>query len=141
MSLKVSERLKIISVKLDKGRTKPLDRLTQAELLRLMEENGIGMDATRATYPKLIIDRGYAIKERIVYKPTEHGMKLIELLESVDERLVTAETRRRAKELVAEIEAGRMSYEDALERAVSEYLPLYQRLEDRFRRGSSEIAE
>ncbi|RLF35058.1 MAG: hypothetical protein DRN03_05830, partial [Thermoplasmata archaeon] len=42
MSLKVSERLKIISVKLDKGRTKPLDRLTQAELLRLMEENGIG---------------------------------------------------------------------------------------------------
>ena len=141
MSLKVSERLKIISVKLDKGRTKPLDRLTQAELLRLMEENGIGTDATRATYPKLIIDRGYAIKERIVYKPTEHGMKLIELLESVDERLVTAETRRRAKELVAEIEAGRMSYEDALERAVSEYLPLYQRLEDRFRRGSSEIAE
>jgi len=34
-------------------------------------------------------------------------MRLIELLESVDERLVTPETRRRVEELMAEIEAGR----------------------------------
>jgi len=34
-----------------------------------------------------------------------------------------------------------MGYEEALEKAVSEYLPLYQRMEDRLRRGSSEIAE
>jgi len=39
--------------------------LTEAELLKLMEENGIGTDATRATYPKLILDRGYAIKEGV----------------------------------------------------------------------------
>jgi len=30
-----------------------------------------------------------------MYKPTELRMKLIELLESIDERLVTPETRRR----------------------------------------------
>ena len=40
---------------------------------------------------------------------------------SVDERLVTPETRRRVEELIAEIEAGRMSYEDALERAQNVY--------------------
>jgi len=106
-----------------------------------MEEKGIGTDATRATYPKLIIDRGYTIKESKTFKPTELGMRLIELLESVDERLVTPETRRRVEELMAEIEAGKMGYEEALEKAVSEYLLLYQRLEDRLRRGSSEIAE
>jgi len=38
--------------------------LTEAGLLKLMEENGIGTDATRATYPRLILDRGYAVKER-----------------------------------------------------------------------------
>ena len=106
-----------------------------------MEENGIGTDATRAAYPRLIIDRGYAVKERKTFKPTELGMRLIELLEDVDERLVTPETRRRVEELMAEIEAGKMGYDEALEKAVSEYLPLYQRLEDGLRRGSLEIIE
>jgi len=71
-----------------------------------------------------------------VFKPTELGMKLIELLEDVDERLVTPETRRRVEELMAEIEAEKMGYDEALEKAVSEYLPLYQRLEDGLQRGA-----
>ena len=130
MSIRISEKLNIISIKLYEGKTKPPNRLTEARLLKLMEENGIGTDATRATYPKLIIDRGYAVKERKVFKPTELGMKLIELLEDVDERLVMPETRRRIEELMAEIEVGKIGYEEALKKIVSEYLPLYQRLED-----------
>jgi len=136
-SLRVGEKLRIVSIRLHEGKTKPPNRLTEAELLKLMEENGIGTDATRATYPKLIIDRGYAAKERKTFKPTELGMRLIELLEDVDERLVTPETRRRVEELMEEIEAGKIGYEEALEKAVSEYLPLYQKLEDRFRTSKS----
>ena len=97
-------------------------RLSEAELLKLMEENGIGTDATRATYPRLIIDRGYAVKERKTFRPTELGMRLIELLENVDERLVTPETRRRVKELMAEIEAGKVGYEEAVFDAFYEFL-------------------
>jgi len=66
-----------------------------------------------------------------VFKPTEFGMKLIDLLENVDQRLVTPETRRKVEELMTEIEAGKISYEEALEKAVSEYLPLYRELENR----------
>ena len=55
-----------------------------------------------------------------MFKPTELVMRLIELLEDVNERLVTPESRRRVEELMAEIEAGKMDYEEALERAVSE---------------------
>jgi len=68
-------------------------------------------------------------------------MRLIELLEEVDERLVTPETRRRVEELMEEIEAGKIGYDEALEKAVSEYMRHYQRLEDGLRQGSSEIAE
>mgnify|MGYP000492274611 CR=1 FL=1 len=127
--LRVGEKLRIVSIRLHEDKTKPPNRLTEAELLKLMEENGIGTDATRATHPKLIIDRGYAVKERKVFKPTELGMKLIELLEFVDERLVTPEARR-VEKLMTEIEAGKIGYDEALERAVSEYLSLYQKLED-----------
>ncbi|RJS91383.1 hypothetical protein CW705_03990 [Candidatus Bathyarchaeota archaeon] len=125
MFLTLGEKLRIVSIRLHEGKTKPPNRLTEAELLKLMEENGIGTDATRATYPKLLIDRGYAVRERRVFKPTELGMKLIELLEDVDERLVTPETRRRIEELMEEIETGKIGYNEALEKAVSEYLPLY----------------
>ena len=59
----------------------------------------------------------------------------------MDERLVTPETRRRVEELMAEIEAGKIGYDEALEKAVSEYLPLYQRLEDGLRRCSFKIAK
>ena len=125
MFLTLGEKLRIISIRLHEGKTKSPNRLTEAEPLKLMEENGIGTDATRATYPKLLIDRGYAVRERRVFKPTELGMKLIELLEDVDERLVTPETRRRIEELMEEIETGKIGYNEALEKAVSEYLPLY----------------
>jgi len=64
-----------------------------------------------------------------VFKPIELGMRLIELLESVDEKLVTPETRRRVEELMEEIEAGKIDYDEALEKAASEYLPLYRKLE------------
>ena len=55
-------------------------------------------------------------------------MRLIELLEEVNERLVTPETRRRVEELMEEIEAGKIGYEEALDRTISEYSSLYQRL-------------
>ena len=137
-SLGVSEKLRIVSIKLHEGKTKPPNRLTETELLKLMEENAIGTDATRATYPKLIIDRGYAVKERRVFKPTELGMRLIELLEDLDERIVTPETRRRVEKLMAEIEAGKIGYDEALEKVASEYLPLYRELENRLQLSSLE---
>ena len=124
LRLGIGGKLKIISIKLHEGKIKLLNRLTEAELLRLMEENGIGTDATRATYPKLIIDRGYAVKKRKVFKPTELGMRLIELLEDVDERLVTPETRRRVEELMAEIEARKIGYDEALESCLGVFATL-----------------
>jgi DNA topoisomerase IA len=123
------EVLRIASMELHEGLTRPPDRLTEPELLRLLEENGIGTDATRATFPKLILERGYAVREGRAFKPTELGMRLIELLEAVDERLVTPDTRRMVEELMAMIEAGKISYEEALDRALAEYEQLFKRLE------------
>lgn len=134
------ESLTVVAVKLHKGETKPPNRLTESDLLRLMEENGIGTDATRASFPKLIIDRGYVVKERGVFKPTPLGMKLAELLESVDPRLMTPETRRRVEELMGKIEAGELTYEEALNKAIEEYRPLYLKLEKHISAKISELA-
>ena len=129
--LRKGEPLTLISVRLHEGKTKPPNRLTESELLKLMEENGIGTDATRASFPKVIADRKYVIKERKTFRPTKLGMKLIEILESIDRSLVTPETRRRIEELMNEIESGKLGYEEALEKAIEEYKPLYLELKNR----------
>jgi len=129
--LRKGEPLTLISVRLHEGKTKPPNRLTESELLKLMEQNGIGTDATRASFPKVIADRKYVIKERKTFRPTKLGMKLIEILESIDRRLVTPETRRRIEELMNEIESGKLGYEEALEKAIQEYKPLYLELKNR----------
>jgi len=129
-SLEKNEKLRIASLKLHEGSTKPPERLTEPELLKILEENGIGTDATRASYPKLILDRGYAVKEGKTFKPTELGMKLIDLLESVDEKLITPDTRRMVEELMAMIDSGGISYDEALDKALREYEELFIKLED-----------
>lgn len=134
------ESLTVSAVKLHEGETKPPNRLTESDLLKLMEENGIGTDATRASFPKLITSRGYVVKEKRVFKPTPLGMKLIELLESVDPRLMTPETRRRVEELMEKIEVGELTYEEALEKAIGEYRPLYLELEKHISSKISELA-
>jgi len=129
-SLKVGEKLRVVSLKLHESSTRPPERLTEPELLKILEENGIGTDATRASFPKLILERGYAVKEGRTFKPTELGMRLIELLESIDEKLVTPDTRRMVEELMAMIDSGGISYDEALEKALREYEELFIKLED-----------
>ncbi|MEM1977259.1 MAG: DNA topoisomerase, partial [Nitrososphaerota archaeon] len=138
--LVAGERLRIVSLRLHEGRTKPPDRLTEAELLKLMEEHGIGTDATRAGFPQLIRERGYAVKEKGAFKPTPLGMKLIEVLESIDPKLVTPETRRRVEELMSGIERGEMTYEEALEKAAIEYKGLFKKLVERMDEKAAELA-
>lgn len=138
--LAVGERLKITSLRLHEGKTKPPDRLTEAELLKLMEEHGIGTDATRAGFPQLIRERGYAVKEKGAFKPTPLGMKLIEVLESIDLKLVTPETRRRVEELMGRIERGEVTYEEALEKATLEYKGLFKKLVEKIDEKTAELA-
>ena len=138
--LEDGEEVKVVSLKLHEGRTRPPKRFTESDLLKLMEENGIGTDATRASFPKLIMDRGYAVRRGKVFKPTDLGLRLIEVLESIDPKLVTPETRRRIEELMAMIESGEITYEKALEKAIQEYKPLYLELESKISSEAIKLA-
>ena len=131
----------IIGVKLVEDETKPPPRLSESSLLELMERNGIGTDATRATFPSLIISRGYAYKGRRTIYPTELGEALIEALESIDSRLVTPETRRLVEEMMEKVGKEYVSIDDALEEAKKIYRELFGRLSNRIRDISIKIAD
>jgi len=139
--MRPGQSLRVVKIWIHSGMTSPPERLTEDELLRLMEEHGIGTDATRATYPKLIIDRGYAVKRGRKIIPTKLGMSLIEALETVDTSLTTPETRRRVEEYMEMIEKGEISYEEALDKSLKTYKQLYSKLEEKIWDVARKIVE
>jgi len=126
--LRIGERLPVIKVALEERETKPPPRLTETELLKLLEKNSIGTDATRADYPQIIVERGYVEKRRRSFYISILGENLINLLKDVDERLVTPNTRRYVEHLMAEVEAGRINMEKALDEALKIYEELFDKV-------------
>lgn len=63
--------------------TKPPSPLTEADLVSLLDKNGIGTDATMHTHIKTVKDRGYAKKSGIFIVPTNLGMTLVQVFQDV----------------------------------------------------------
>jgi DNA topoisomerase IA len=124
--LSSNEKVKVLRVDLIEDKTKPPPRLTEAELLRKMEAAGIGTDATRASFPTLVVKRGYAARLGKVFKPTALGISLIETLTEADKRLVTPETRRLVEEKMHLIEKEPSRFDDALNDVTETYKRLFQ---------------
>ncbi|MEM3546778.1 MAG: DNA topoisomerase [Candidatus Bathyarchaeia archaeon] len=127
--VKPGEVLPVLKVELLEKKTKPPPRLTESELLKLMEKNGIGTDATRHEYPSKIISRGYADKKSKTFVITQLGERLIRLLENVNAQLVTPDTRRFVEQIMGEVELGKRTVDEALNYALSIYSSLYEKLE------------
>jgi len=127
--VKPGEILPVLNVELVEKKTKPPSRLTESELLKLLEKNGIGTDATRHEYPSKIVSRGYADKKRKTFILTQLGERLIQLLGNVNEQLVTPETRRFVEQIMYEVELGKRTVDDALNYALDIYGVLYEKLE------------
>jgi DNA topoisomerase IA len=136
--LRVGEKLPVIKVELEEKETKPPSRLTESELLRLLEKNSIGTDATRADYPQIIVERGYAEKRRRSFYLSSLGENLINLLKDVDERLVTPDTRRYVEQLMAEVEDGKINMDKALREALKIYENLFDRVSTRLKMWEGE---
>lgn len=124
--LAAGESLPVLRVDLEEKETKPPPRLTESELLKLLERHGIGTDATRADYPHIIVERGYAVKKGKTFFLTDLGEQVIRLLESADSRLVTPETRRYVEELMRKVELGEKSLDETLGESLALYEGIYE---------------
>ncbi|MDJ0273976.1 MAG: type IA DNA topoisomerase [Aigarchaeota archaeon] len=133
--------LRVVKLELREGKTSPPPRMSESELLATMEAHGIGTDATRATFPALIVSRGYAVKTGKSIKSTELGRALVEALRSVDERLVTPETRRKVEERMGMVERGLADWRELLRESLKEYRDLLLECVGRWENLSGKLAE
>ena len=72
-ALTKGERLHVFSADPKHHTTEPPARYTEASLIRLFEESGIGRPSTYATIISTILSRGYVVRDRKALRPTELG--------------------------------------------------------------------
>jgi DNA topoisomerase-3 len=65
------------------GQTSPPSLLTEADLIALMDKNGIGTDATIHEHINKILEREYIIKEGTFLKPSALGCALVEAYDTM----------------------------------------------------------
>ena len=78
--LNKGDLLKLIELFSEQRFTQPPSRFTEASLIRTLEERGIGRPSTYASIMLAIKGREYVTKTNGIFKPTELGMTVIDLL-------------------------------------------------------------
>ena len=74
------EDLNVLKVNSDQKFTQPPPRYTEANLIRTLEELGIGRPSTYATIVGRIVERNYVTRERNRFHPTKSGIAVCAML-------------------------------------------------------------
>lgn len=102
--------------KLDKIQhfTEPPARFTEATLIKMLEEKGIGRPSTYAPTLSTIEDRGYIRKEKRVLIPNEIGLIVTDLLVKHFSDIVDLDFTKKMEEDLDEIAEGKAKWQDTL---------------------------
>ena len=94
--------------------TQPPSRYTEASLVRMMEEKGIGRPSTYAPTITTIISRGYVSREKKRLYPTELGRMVTSMMETYFEDIVDVEFTAELEDKLDKVEEGEMDWKQIL---------------------------
>eukprot|EP00796_Vickermania_ingenoplastis_P008222 gene8222-5745_t len=120
------------AVKMEKSVTAPPPRLTETALISVMDENGIGTDATIAQHIKTLIDRQYVQRVGQSMVPLPLGMALAAAYEVLGlASLLQPQLRAQMEAAMGDITVGKASKGDVVQAAVGFYREVFDRLSSR----------
>ena len=90
--------------------TQPPARFTEASLIKMLEETGVGRPSTYATIISTITHRSYVVRERKQLKPTELGFATTKLLKEQFPKIVNTKFTAGMETSLDEVEAGNLDY-------------------------------
>jgi DNA topoisomerase-3 len=120
--LKKDATFLLIQIFTESDWTSPPDYLSESDLIKMMEENKIGTDASMPVHIQNICERGYVkvdANRRLI--PTKLGKALIESLSAVDPEIVQPSVRAQIENYVDQVAKGNKGYEDVLSFAIELY--------------------
>ena len=94
----------------DRKETQPPPRFTEASLVKVLEENGVGRPSTYAQIISTLLDRKYVDREKRALVPTELGLKVFEFLIANLDALFDVQFTANMEEQLDEIEEGKVAW-------------------------------
>jgi DNA topoisomerase-3 len=114
--------INIVNITYESKWTEPPDHLSESDLIKLMEQNKIGTDASMPVHIENICTRNYVKVDgarRLI--PTKLGKALIESLANIDPEIVQPTARSEIEGLVSQLAKGTKRFEEVLEYAINLY--------------------
>lgn len=106
--------LKLKELNSEQHFTQPPARYTEASLIKMLEETGVGRPSTYATILYTIVNRGYVVKENKSLKPTELGIATTKLLKEWFPKIVNTKFTAGMESKLDDVEAGLFDYIEML---------------------------
>lgn len=94
--------------------TQPPSRFTEATLIKTLEEKGIGRPSTYAPILDTIVSRGYVLKEKKQYAPTDLGFLVIDLLKKYFPEIIDIEFTANLENKLDFVEEGQSDWKEIL---------------------------
>src|SRR5215471_10319464 len=113
--LRQGEKVKLLELIPRQHFTEPPPRYTEASLVKVLEEKGIGRPSTYATILTTIQDREYVTKDQGKFRPTELGAVVTDMLVKHFEDIFDVQYTARMEEELDEVEEGKMTWVEALD--------------------------
>ena len=113
-TLREGQKISIQEIITEQHFTQPPSRYTEASLVRMLEENGIGRPSTYAPTITTIISRGYVSREKKRLFPTELGIMITEMMENYFSKIVDTEFTANMEEKLDDVEAGKLNWKQIL---------------------------
>lgn len=120
--LKKDEEITLSAVSYEAKWTEPPSFLSESDLIKLMEKNKIGTDASMPMHIENICNRGYVeVDEGRKLIPTNLGKALIESLSIVDPELVKPAARAEIESMVESVAKGKKAFSEILKYSLDLY--------------------
>ena len=98
----------------DRKETQPPPRFTEASLVKVLEENGVGRPSTYAQIISTLLDRKYVDREKRALVPSELGLKVFGFLTANLDALFDVQFTAGMEEQLDQIEEGKVAWTDML---------------------------
>ena len=113
-TLREGQKISIQEIITEQHFTQPPSRYTEASLVRMLEENGIGRPSTYAPTITTIISRGYVSREKKRLFPTELGIMITEMMENYFSKIIDTEFTANMEEKLDDVEEGKLNWKQIL---------------------------
>jgi len=111
--------------------TQPPPRYTEATLVKALEEKGIGRPSTYAPIITTILARGYVVKEKKQFYPTELGRIVTDIMKKHFTDIVDVEFTAQLEKKLDDVEEGEKNWVDLLKEFYSQFLDAYKEAESK----------